>query len=45
VQNEKDLKILKIRIDHVGDFENDSLKNMKFFIISLVLELHNKKGL
>ena len=49
VQNEKDFRIIKVRSDHVGEFENhyfeNILKKMVLFIISLVLELHNKMEL
>jgi len=48
IQSEKETKILKIRSDHGGEFENESFKAFceKYGIIhSLLLELHNKMGL
>ena len=50
VQNEKDFRIIKVRSDHGGEFENHYfekffLKKMAFLMISLVLELPNKMEL
>jgi hypothetical protein len=49
VQAEKELKIIKARSDHGGEFENEHLnlfvKIMEFSVSSLLLELHRKKGL
>ena len=48
VQNEKDLKIVKVRSDHGGEFEkkiNYFLMRMASLMISLVLELLNKMKL
>jgi len=40
------MKILKVRSDHGGEFENESfeafVKNMKLSMNSLLLELHSK---
>ena len=43
VQNEKDLRIVKVRSDHGGEFENKYFES--FCMISLVLELPNKMEL
>jgi len=49
IQSEKELKILKVRSDHGGEFENEPLKyfvkNMESSMNSLLLELHSKMGL
>jgi len=49
IQYEKEMKILKVRSDHGGEFKNESfeafVKNMELSMISLFLELHNKMGL
>jgi len=49
VQNEKELKFLKIISDHGGEFENGLFetfwKNMKFSKTLLVLKPHHKMGL
>jgi len=49
IQSEKVAKILKIRSDHGGEFENEPfeafVKNMESSMNSLLLELHNKMGL
>ena len=49
VQSEKELKILKVKSDHGGEFVNEPfesfLKNMELSMNSLILEHHNKMGL
>jgi len=46
IQSEKEMKILKVRSDHGGEFENEPfVKNMEFSMNSLLLELHSKMGL
>jgi len=49
VQNDKEMKILNVRSDHGGEFENEPfkffVKNMELSTNSLLLELHNKMGL
>jgi len=49
IQSEKEMKILKVRSDHGGEFENESFKtfceNMKLSMNSLLLELHSKMEL
>ena len=47
IQFEKELKILKVRSDHGGEFENEPFEifceNME--LSTLLLELHSKMGL
>ena len=47
VQSEKELKILKVRSDHGGEFENEPFEifceNKE--LSTLLLELHSKMGL
>jgi len=50
IQSEKEMKILKVKSDHGGGFENEPfdvffVKNMELSMNSLLLELHNKMGL
>jgi len=49
VQSEKELKILKVRSDHGGEFENAPFEifceKHGIVINSLLLELHSKMGL
>jgi len=49
IQSEKEMKILKVRSDHGGEFENEPfeifVKNMELSMNSLLLELHNKMRL
>ena len=46
IQSEKELKILKVRSGHGGEFENEPFeKNMESSMNSLLLELHSKMGL
>jgi len=49
IQSEKEMKILKVRSDHGGEFENGPfetfVKNMELSMNSLLLELHSKMGL
>jgi len=49
VQSEKELKILKVRSGHGGEFENEPFKSfvktMELSMDSLLLEIHNKMGL
>jgi len=49
IQSKKEMKILKIRSDHGGEFENEPFEkfceNMELSMNSLLLELHNKMGL
>src|ERR1051325_5386557 len=48
VQNEKEFRIVNVRSDHDGEFENKDfeffLMKMVFLLIFFVLELHNKKN-
>jgi len=49
IQSEIEMKILKVRSDHGGEFENESfeifVQNMELSMNSLLLELDNKMGL
>jgi len=49
IQSEKEMKILKVRSDHGGEFENEPFETFcekhGFSMNSLLLELHKKMGL